>query len=201
MIHTTMYVSTLEDEFTEHALNELLHTSRTRNEQAGITGMLIVQGRRVMQMLEGEHHVVRSLYDTISADSRHHDVVTVWDSSTTQRRFPDWSMAFDDLTGSQAQAQQAWAAGTDRADLSGLPSDVLVPVRRRDVALRRALASGEQLVVSLAIILQGHRPERILSEVGVARLRCAECHRGPLDGGYPCNTARNALWAIESTMP
>lgn len=72
---------------------------------------------------------------------------------------------------------------------------------RREVALRRAMVSGEQLVVSLAIILQGRRSEGILGDHGVTRLRCAECSGGSSDGGYPFNTARNALWAIEATMP
>jgi hypothetical protein len=201
MIHTTMYVSTLHDELDGGALEALLQRSRTRNEQSGITGLLIVQGRRVVQMLEGEQHLVRRLYDRIASDPRHHDVITVWDSTTPLRRFPDWSMAFDDLTGPAGPLQQDWAAGPGDAQGSGLPSEDVALARRREAALRRALVSGEQLVVSLAIILQGHRPDLVLTRAGTARLRCAECHDVSDGGRYPCNTARNALWAIESTMP
>lgn len=201
MIHTTVYISTLVEELTGEALADLLDASRGRNEQVGITGLLVVRGRRVMQMLEGEQLVVRRLYDTIAVDTRHHDVITVWDSSTAHRRFPDWSMAFDNLDGSEPVAEQVWILHPDTPDgLNPMPEDVAY-VRRRDVALRRALVSGERLVVSLAIILQGHRPEGVLGSDGTMRLRCAESHGESSEKSYPCNTARNALWGIESTLP
>jgi hypothetical protein len=201
MIHTTVYVSTLAQEFTGEALEDLLDSSRGRNERIGVTGMLVVRGRGVLQMLEGEQSVVRRLYDTIAVDTRHHDVITVWRSRTARRRFPDWSMAFDDLDGAETVAEQVCTFHPDSPDASNPSSEDVTYVRRRDVALRRAFVSGEQLVVSLAIILQGHRPEGVLGSDGAMRLQCAECYRASSDGGYPCNTARNALWGIESTLP
>lgn len=102
MIRTIMYVSTVSDEPIADALAALLNTSRTRNKQAAITGFLIMRGRRVMQMLEDEQNAVRRLYAVIAADRRHHDVVTVCNSKLGSRQFPDWSMAFDDLTEARA---------------------------------------------------------------------------------------------------
>lgn len=201
MIHTTMYVSTLADELTSDALDALLRSSRAKNEQTGITGLLVVQGRRVMQMLEGEQSAVRRLYAVIADDLRHRDVVTVWDSNAAGRRFPNWSMAFDDLNETADTDGRVFDVPRDGLDLPERSQDDAAYARRRGLALRRALVSGEQLVVSLAIILQGHRPEEVLGDGGALRLRCAECHGGGRTGGYPCNTARNALWAIESTLP
>jgi hypothetical protein len=89
MIHTKMYVSTLRDDTSDEDLTALLTASRERNRQADITGMLVVRGRRVMQMLEGEHGAVQHLFARIAADQRHQDVVTVWDSRTLNRRFPE----------------------------------------------------------------------------------------------------------------
>ncbi|MFZ7089345.1 BLUF domain-containing protein [Curtobacterium sp. RRHDQ10] len=202
---TTVYVSTLREELTGEPLRRLLEDSRRRNAANGITGMLTVRGRRVIQLLEGERASVRELYARIAVDPRHDDVVTVWDSSNAERRFPDWSMAFDDLEEDADKAlEQTWPEPSS-ADLSpdrpgGDDTDYIA---RRATALRRAMASGDRLVTSLAVILHGHRPQAVLTASGTKRVQCSECRvtqAEPADQ-YPCNTARNAIWALESTQP
>ena len=71
--------------------------SRALNAVRGITGLLLYRSGRVMQMLEGDAGEVRTLYDRIRMDVRHHQVTNVWTSKAVERRFPSRSMGFDDL--------------------------------------------------------------------------------------------------------
>jgi len=209
MIYTLEYVSTLVRPLDEDETAQLLTTSRAYNAARGVTGTLLFRGQRAMQLLEGDEAEVRGLYRRIADDPRHTDVVRVWESRHMQRRFPDWAMQFDDLTSSTTDASEnpVWL----EVDLPALPDpgpetplhETREYVRRRAIALRRALASGDRLTTTLAIILHGHRPEAVLEDDAVVRLHCAECrNNGHTDiDHYPCPTAKNAIWALEATAP
>ncbi|RII94638.1 BLUF domain-containing protein [Clavibacter michiganensis] len=204
MIYTTIYVSTLTETTTPTDIDALLTRSRARNDERGISGMLLLRDRRVMQLLEGDEAAVRDLYSRISTDTRHTDVVTVWASSHEDRRFADWSMAFDDLNA----APRTPAAPLDPADayLSTTASPALAfgdtdeYVERRNTILRRALVTGDQLVTALALILYTHRPEAVLDPS--MALRCAECRTLTTLNSpqYPCPTARTAIRALEAAL-
>lgn len=206
MISTTVYISTLHEELSTDELDALLSTSRANNDQNDISGMLTVRGRDVMQVLEGDADNVRALYARISQDPRHSNVVTVWTSTHDARRYPDWSMGFDDLrTEPPAQTNGSWPAPEFAAipTLDSASGDMSDYVGRRAHVVRRALFSGNRLMTTLGIILDGHRPETILEPGGATTVRCSECRAFPGAGGdsYPCSTAKNAIWALEAVLP
>jgi hypothetical protein len=203
MISTTVYISTLHQELGTKELDDLLERSRTSNAQHGISGMLTVRGRDVMQVLEGDASEVRDLYARISQDPRHTNVITVWTSTHNDRRFPNWSMGFDDL-----RKDTAAKAGPWELDITGMHDTVSTSgagsyVARRAQVLRRALFSGNRMMTTLGIILDGHRPETILQPGGATKVRCSECRvfPDPDADSYPCSTAKNAIWALESALP
>jgi hypothetical protein len=206
MISTTVYISTLHEELRTDELDALLSKSRANNASNGISGMLTVRGRDVMQVLEGDADNVRDLYARISQDPRHRNVVTVWTSTHDARRYPDWSMGFDDLgTEPAAETAGSWpapdvAAIPNHDSASGNTTDF---VGRRAQVLRRALFSGNRLMTTLGIILDGHRPETILEPGGATTVRCSECRvfPGAIGDSYPCSTAKNAIWALEAVLP
>lgn len=92
-----IYVSAAVTWFSPSELRTLLERSRARNAQAGITGMLLYQDGNFMQALEGEESAVRALEACIAVDLRHRGMLTLCTGHTTERQFPDWSMAFHDL--------------------------------------------------------------------------------------------------------
>ena len=211
MIYTTAYTSTMVRPMTDPELVDLLVESRARNADRGITGLLLYRQGRVMQMLEGEEGVVRNLFDRISMDVRHQKVTTVWSSAAAQRRFPDWTMGFEDLdeTARSLPAGRS-LAGLDEADGFSWPTGEIETtdeqadlVRRRSAVLRRALSTGDRLLSALAIILNGHDPETVTSGAGRVYLQCRVCrsHDEPALDAYPCATAKNALWALEAVGP
>lgn len=74
-------------------LDELLTTSRVRNRAESITGMLLAENGRFVQLLEGPEDAVRALMDRIAADPRHEHVRLLEEEVVPTRRFPDWAMA------------------------------------------------------------------------------------------------------------
>lgn len=75
-------------------IDQILSTSRRRNETQGVTGALLFNEDRFVQLLEGEEFDVKSTFERIALYSRHEAVELLFDQNTKERRFPAWSMAF-----------------------------------------------------------------------------------------------------------
>ena len=74
-------------------VDEILAASRTRNPHNGVTGMLLLENGRFLQVLEGPEEEVRGLMASIADDPRHEHVRILVEEIQTGRRFPDWAMA------------------------------------------------------------------------------------------------------------
>ena len=92
-----VYTSTASAPFGKPELTDLLKGSVVRNTRAGITGLLLYQDGTFMQALEGEAPVVKSLFDKISRDPRHHNIIPLIQEPIAERNFPSSAMAFRDL--------------------------------------------------------------------------------------------------------
>ncbi|MEY3996307.1 MAG: hypothetical protein RL344_650 [Pseudomonadota bacterium] len=101
MLVRLLYISRLNN-LSDAAVTELtesiLSTSRQHNTAKGITGVLIYNNTIVMQLLEGGREQVNALYNTISQDKRHSDVVILDFEEIAHRKFSDWSMGQVNLT-------------------------------------------------------------------------------------------------------
>jgi hypothetical protein len=84
-------------EFSKAELVGMLNEFRKYNARREITGILFYSRGRFLQLLEGEQIEVLQLFQKISQDLRHRDVC-ILDVKLPRRMFPDWSMAFHDLT-------------------------------------------------------------------------------------------------------
>jgi hypothetical protein len=92
------YVSTASKLFDSAELRDMLKESNARNKEAGITGMLLYKDGQFMQVLEGTLEAVAATFSRISRDPRHHGIMVLLKGAVQERRFPDWSMAFRDLS-------------------------------------------------------------------------------------------------------
>ncbi|WP_066273404.1 BLUF domain-containing protein [Hydrogenophaga palleronii] len=81
-------------------LSQIIHTARSFNAAHGITGMLVFDGERFCQFIEGPPHAINSLVPRLRIDARHTDFTEI-DSpaSATQRLYPTWSMGYAVLDG------------------------------------------------------------------------------------------------------
>lgn len=93
-LYSLVYVSAAVDHFSDDALQELLKRARHKNAQLGVTGLLLYSDGSFMQCLEGPRPTVSALFETISRDPRHHQVMTLVDEPVEQREFGEWAMAF-----------------------------------------------------------------------------------------------------------
>jgi len=122
MTYQLVYVSKAIVDFDRAALLQLLETARTRNQAAGLTGLLLFKKGQFLQVLEGERQAVLDLYGRIRTDRRHAGVVQVLGREVADRDFADWSMGFVDLA-DPALATLPGFSGLLNADLEALPDD------------------------------------------------------------------------------
>ncbi len=93
-LHELIYVSNAASTFLDADIPGLLDQARTKNARLRITGVLVHHQDKFMQLLEGEREQVFALFATICRDSRHGNIINVWDHRIDERNFSDWSMAF-----------------------------------------------------------------------------------------------------------
>ncbi len=93
-MHHLIYLSRATQLFSEAALLDLLQYARHYNAQHDITGILAYGNGQFMQVLEGEQAAIAALYEHITRDPRHDNLVRFADKPIAQRSFTDWAMAF-----------------------------------------------------------------------------------------------------------
>lgn len=96
-LHCLVYVSLANQEMTDDHLQSLLKKARDKNERLEITGMLLYRDGFFMQALEGELDDIEELFETITNDLRHRDVLLVYKKPILHRSFPDWTMGFNKI--------------------------------------------------------------------------------------------------------
>ena len=98
MLTRLIYVSSATHDMTTAELKDLLDQCHRNNERLKITGMLLYAGGNLLQVLEGEAEAVRSLYQVIEKDPRHHSAIIIDEQEIAERSFPTWTMGFKHLT-------------------------------------------------------------------------------------------------------
>lgn len=71
----------------------ILEAARQRNPTIGVTGALLFTGEGFAQYLEGPPAAVAEIYETISLDGRHADLVILDFRAIERRAFPAFAMA------------------------------------------------------------------------------------------------------------
>ncbi|MDB5695192.1 MAG: blue light sensor protein [Sphingomonas bacterium] len=87
-----LYISTARQPLTPEQLADVLRVSRRNNARVGVTGLLILGGRRFLQALEGPEEAVMTTYNRITADTRHFAVVLLAREQIETRQFAAWAM-------------------------------------------------------------------------------------------------------------
>lgn len=87
-----IYVSSAAPDLSFDDLQALLEKARSKNQELGITGMLIHRGGNFIQYIEGDEEKVKSLYASICADRRHSGVILMAEGETKDRQFGEWAM-------------------------------------------------------------------------------------------------------------
>lgn len=87
-----IYTSVEAHPFSEAEITQLVRESRMKNQQHGITGLLLHVEDTFFQILEGPAEAIRELYDKILLDSRHARITQIIFEPIARRYFGDSQM-------------------------------------------------------------------------------------------------------------
>ena len=93
-LYEVLYVSTLAPDQPTAVVAEIAAKARQVNAQLDITGLLIFDGQRFCQQLEGPQKAVLKLIERIRNDPRHVNVEVLHHGPLAGRRFQHFSLAF-----------------------------------------------------------------------------------------------------------
>lgn len=89
------YCSVLAADYDATCVSAIIRVAREFNANHAITGVLIFDGTRFFQYIEGPADSMTTLIDRLYTDPRHTDItVLLHDAMPPERWFPSWSMAY-----------------------------------------------------------------------------------------------------------
>ena len=104
-LYEIIYVSTMAPATPVTAISRIVARAKQYNQANDITGMLVFDGLRFAQLLEGPLEVVLELIERIRADSRHTQMEVVHHAAVDERRFVRFSMGYVPTEHEDALAQ------------------------------------------------------------------------------------------------
>lgn len=135
-LHRLVYASSVSAPLAADKLDRILYQARHANARTSITGMLLFQEGRFLQVLEGSREDLLALVERVRRDKRHINLTILeWGPAET-RRFPDTPMGW--LSGRHFTEDQR-SALMAALELTGvdavLPADEAVTHKRVDALL------------------------------------------------------------------
>jgi hypothetical protein len=118
-VERIIYISSCRVDPDRAMVEDILRQSRRNNRRDGLTGLLVVGGRRFLQVLEGPRELTDAAYRRIRADDRHFALVELSRKRTTERAFAGWDMGCEQLNGDDlADLVHQLTEGLSDADLA-----------------------------------------------------------------------------------
>lgn len=104
-LYEALYVSTLAPTQPLSVVAQIAGRARLANAELDITGLLIFDGQRFCQQLEGPQKAVLKLVERIRNDPRHINVEVLHHGPLVGRRFQQFSLAFSTVEDVDALAR------------------------------------------------------------------------------------------------
>ena len=121
-LKTLTYTSLARLDLLTRDLNDIHQTARHLNALDGITGLLLFDGVRFLQIIEGSETAIDSLVERLRRDPRHSAFEIRDERLVSQRSFPHWSMEL-------LRVSTGYLKARDEVE-SILPTDLPEPVRK-----------------------------------------------------------------------
>lgn len=120
MLTTLIYRSRLYDHVPFKTIETMVTAANLSNIHKDVTGILLFNGRHFFQLLEGPEISVKTIYQQICADKRHHNIVQLLCDYAPSRRFGKAGMELFDLRKHEQQdvLQAVLDKGTTRYQLT-----------------------------------------------------------------------------------
>ncbi len=133
-LKTLTYTSRARLDLGDEDLTAIQQTARHLNALDGITGLLLFDGCRFLQIIEGAEDAIDNLVERLRMDPRH-SAFEIRDERFVERRsFPDWSMEL-------VRVSAGYGKATDEVG-AALPDAVAAPVRELVLRMTGQLAEA-----------------------------------------------------------
>jgi hypothetical protein len=103
-LYEVLYCSTLAQDLPPTTVGSIASRARGRNAERGITGLLVFDGQRFCQHLEGPRGAVDALMRQIEDDPRHIDIRVVYAAPLRVRRYTGFGMGLAESEGPDLMA-------------------------------------------------------------------------------------------------
>lgn len=120
-LKTLAYTSRARLDLTDGDLNDIHQTARHLNALEGVTGLLLFDGSRFLQIVEGGEAAIDDLVERLRGDSRHSAFEVRDERFVEERSFADWSMELLRVSAGYRTAREEVT--------TILPAGVAAPVR------------------------------------------------------------------------
>ncbi len=115
-LKSLLYVSRLADESNASCVSDIIKTARAFNAVNGITGVLVFDGERFAQFIEGEAAAIDALTQNLQRDRRHTEFTILHITPQEDaRQFQSWSMGYTDLELDQLDIGELKAQTSEKA--------------------------------------------------------------------------------------
>ncbi|MFL9667089.1 BLUF domain-containing protein [Variovorax sp. AB1(2024)] len=98
-LYEILYCSTLVQDLSPRTVGAIVSQARGRNAEHGITGLLVFDGLRFCQHLEGPREAVQALMQRIERDPRHVDVRIAYEGALSNRRYTGFGLGLAESEG------------------------------------------------------------------------------------------------------
>jgi hypothetical protein len=133
-LKTLTYTSRARLDLRDEDLAAVHETARHLNALDGISGLLLFDGSRFLQIVEGTEDAIDNLIERLRRDPRHSAFEVRDERYVEQRSFPDWSMELMRVSAGYGNA------GEEVATM--LPAAVAAPVRELVLRMTGQLAGA-----------------------------------------------------------
>lgn len=89
MRYAISYVSTQTKELLPNGVAQILHDSKSRNDNFGVNGLLVYSEGNFFEVLEGEKNKIKDLYQAILKDKRHKNIILIFEKTVHKPLFKD----------------------------------------------------------------------------------------------------------------
>ncbi|MBL8506247.1 MAG: diguanylate phosphodiesterase [Methylobacillus glycogenes] len=132
MLSILVYRSRLSRPLAQDELSNLVDKAAKRNQENGVSGILLFDGEHFFQYIEGPDKALKATYEHIRSDPLHHHVVTLLSDYAPSARFSNWAMQLIDARDHSNSIVEPISAGLTTP----------LPSHDRALKLIKAFASG-----------------------------------------------------------
>ena len=133
-LKTLTYTSRARLDLTDEDLNDIHQTARHLNALDGVTGLLLFDGARFLQIIEGAESAIDNLVERLRMDRRHSAFEVRDERFVEQRSFEGWSMEL-------LRVSAGYKAARDEV-ATILPPGIAAPVREMILKMSGEMAAA-----------------------------------------------------------